>query len=386
MRPQPHLFCRPRPWNWLRQAGAATALAFAAWLPSSAAQAQSVVFINPGKTGELFWETASTTMRHAARSLDMKLEVIMAERERLAPIHIAQQIAARPKAQRPDYVIFSNEYSVGPAVLRALEGSGIRSFMAFNGLSIQLRSQTDAPRSRQHALWLGSLEPDAHTGGYLTAKALIEQGLNTPQLQRAPNGQLQLLAIAGDRSTPSSAARNAGMQLAVQESAGKVQLMQEVYSDWRKDKAYEQMRELKKRYPDARLVWAGSDQMAFGAMQAWRDAQGQPGQDALFSAINTSDDAFAALSQGQLSALAGGHVLCGAWSMVLLHDHYKGIDFADEGLEIRQPMFMLFDAQTAKAFSQRLVHTQATPDFRRFSKHHNRDLQRYHFDLQQLLQ
>ena len=130
-----------------------------------------------------------------------------------------------------------------------------------------------------------------------------------------------------------------------------------------------------KRGPAPQLVWAGSDLMAFGAMEA-AEAQGlQPGRELLFGAINTSDEAMQALIDGRLSALAGGHFLTGAFALVLLHDLHRGHDFADEGLTLERPMFMRFDRIAAQRFLARP--SLSGLDFRRYSKVHKPQLRRY---------
>ena len=92
--------------------------------------------------------------------------------------------------------------------------------------------------------------------------------------------------------------------------------------------------QLYRLYPDARLVWAGNDLMAFGAMAAWEKRGGKPGMDAWFSGINTSTEALEAVKSGRLTSLAGGHFITGAWAMVMIYDYHHGRDFADEGLEL----------------------------------------------------
>ncbi|MEG0678013.1 MAG: ABC transporter substrate-binding protein, partial [Comamonas sp.] len=275
------------------------------------AAAQSVVFINPGRSDETFWRNAAEAMEGAARSLHMTLEVRYAERNPLQAIAIARDVAAR--AERPRFVVFVNENSVAPEILKTLEAAGIDSFVAFSGIQQVQRAQVGQPREKfKH--WLGSLEPRAVDAGYMTAKALIEAA-RASRAAQAQDGRLQLLAIGGDRSTLSSMARNAGMRQAVAED-GDVILVQEVNGEWRRDKAAEQMRVLAQRYPEVRLVWTGNDEMALGAMQAWRARGGIPGRDGFFSTVNTSPAAFAALRSGELSVLAGGHFMAGAWALV----------------------------------------------------------------------
>ena len=347
------------------------------------ALAMSVVFINPGKSDEIYWVTAAHAMQAAARSLNVQLEVLYAQRDHRRQVAFAQQLADRAPDERPDYVIASNDYAVGPEIIRILDAAGIKTFFAFSSIDDpSQRSQTGGPRGR-FSHWLGSLEPQAQDAGYLTARALIERG-RTAHAQ-APDGKLHLLAIAGDRSTPSSIFRNEGMRRAVVE-AKDVVLDQEVYGAWNRDKAAEQSVWLFQRFPTARLVWCGNDLMAFGAMAAWEQRGGRPGQNAWFSGVNTSQEALEAVRSGRLTALAGGHFIAGAWALVLIYDYQHGRDFASQGMEMKQPMFMLFSPVDAARFEARFADLRFDGvDFRRFSKVLNPGLKRYDFNFRQLM-
>jgi ABC-type sugar transport system substrate-binding protein len=342
--------------------------------------AQKVVFINPGKSDEAYWVGASETMALAAKSLKINLEIRYAEREHLRSFDIARELIARPPASRPEYVIFSNDHAVSPELLRLFEPSGIKSFLAYSKPTQHEREQTGVPRQK-FKNWIGSLEPKAQDAGYLTARALINKG--RAMKAHAPDGRLHLLAIAGDRSTNSSVLRNAGMRQAVKE-AGDVVLDQEVYGDWTRDKAAEQAQWLFQRYPHARLLWAGNDLMAFGAMQTLEQRGGVVGKSVLFSGVNTSDEALDALRKGRLSALAGGHFVTGAWALVMIYDHHHGQDFVDQGLELEMPMFALFTPQLADQF-QAVFNGKKPIDFQRYSKVLNPKVHRYAFGFEQLL-
>jgi len=342
----------------------------------------SVVFINPGRSDEAYWVAAGQAMQAAADSLNIRFEQRFAERDPLRVQQIARDIVARPAALRPDYVVATNDKRTLVQVAQLLDTAGIKSFAAFSGLQDDERALVGPPRDQISRL-LGSLEPNAEEAGYLTAKALIAQGLRA-KLQGA-DGRLHLLAVGGDKSTPVSVLRNQGMQRAVAEQAGKVQLEQLVYADWRRDKAAEQTAWLLARYPQARLLWAGSDQMAFGAMEAAQQIGREPGRDMLFSAINTSPEAMQARIAGRLCSLAGGHFMAGAWALVMLYDHHHGRDFADEGLELDRPMFTLFDRATAERYLQRFGDGIGGIDFRPFSKVLNPRLKRYDFRFGQVM-
>jgi ABC-type sugar transport system substrate-binding protein len=343
------------------------------------AWAQSVVFINPGKSDEVYWVTAASAMRSAAHDLGMQLEVIYAERDHTRPVEIAREIAARPR--HPDFVIASNDYATGAEILRILDAAGVKTFFAFSTIPAGERGTTGGPRERYKG-WLGSLEPHAEDAGYLTAKALIVQARKADA--KAGDGRIHLIAIAGDRTTTSSIRRNQGMMRAVAE-AGDAVVDQTVYADWKRDKAAEQGEWLFARYPEARVVWAGNDLMAFGAMQSYERRGGVPGQGAFFGGVNTSKEAMDALRSGRLTALAGGHFICGAWAVVMLYDYAHGRDFRDEGLELDRPMFTSFDAASAAAFLERYGDNFDAVGFRRYSKALNPKLARYNFDFGQLL-
>ena len=94
-----------------------------------------------------------------------------------------------------------------------------------------------------------------------------------------------------------------------------------------------------------------------------------------------------AVKSGRLSALAGGHFILGAFAMVMIHDHHKGIDFAkDEGVALNASMFVLFGAKEVDQFLARYGEDRYDSiDFKRFSKVHNPRLKRYDFSFRQLL-
>lgn len=342
-----------------------------------------VVFICPGFVGEEYWKACIHVMQQAASSLHMRLEVLFGQRNPLVTVRQVQSLADRAPQERPECIIFANELSIGPELLRIMHGAHIPCMLAFSGFGEEGHRVVGYPRGPRFPLWLGSLGHDATQAGYLTAKALIDQALRTPSLH-APDGSIHMLAIQGSRSTASSVQRNAGMQKAVDEEP-RVKLLQKVMADWLREKAMEQSQVLFQRYPHARVVWAGSDVMAFGAMQAWREKGGKPGVDALFSGINTSPEALAALKDGTLSALSGGHFMNGAWALVMLYDYAHGVDFASEGLEQTREMFVLLDAAMVKRFEQRFGARSPALDFSRYSKARHPEMLHYQFDIQELL-
>ncbi len=367
---------------WIHRMGLTLLASLLLALPSSVL-GMSVIFLNPGKTDEIYWLTSSNCMKAAARSLGVELEIMYAERDHLKTLEFARQIVARPRASQPDYVILSNDYGVGSEVLRILDAANIKTFFAFSGIIDKVERQTIGQPRQFYKGWLGGLEPKAEDAGYLTANALIQRGMAEKIV--GPDGKLHMLAIAGDRSTTTSTKRNDGMRRAVAE-AKNVVLDQVVYGDWKRAKAQEQSAWLYQRYPGTRLIWTGNDLMAFGAMENWRSRGGKPGRDAFFSAINTSPEAMTALESGNLSALAGGHFVAGAFGLVMLYDYHHGRDFVDEGMELERSMFILFSADDARRFQHLFGDMNFDQvDFKRFSKVIHPAIKKYDFSFRQLL-
>ena len=328
------------------------------------AQGMTVTFISPGRPDERYWVDVSEVMRQAARDLDIHLSVRYAGRDLLREVELVREVAALPPGERPDYLLLANEKRVLPQQLALAEAAGIPALLAFNAPDPADRAALGVPRA-PYRLWLGTLTPQAERAGYLTAKGLIEAGYRAGLADA--DGRLRLLALAGDRSSDASQRRNAGLAQALAEFPG-VSLEQTVYAEWSRAKAQGQMTHLLRRHPEARLVWTGNDQMAFGAMQAALAAGREPGRDMLFSTINSSAEALAAMAEGRLAALAGGHYVQGAFALVLLHDYHHGLDFAaTDGVSLDRPLFVAIDrAQAARLLARGPV----AVDFRRFSKVH----------------
>lgn len=357
-------------------------LGMACLLLVAPAWAVSIVFLNPGKSDEEFWVSVSGFMQAAARDLDLDVEVLYAERDAARMMANARAVVER--ARKPDYLVAVNEKQVAPEILRMTASSGIKVFLLLNALTPEQKTDLEKSGvSLRH--WVGSLVPNNEEAGYRMAKGLIAEArrLGVPK-----NGDAYaLVALAGDKATPASREREAGLRRALAEHP-EARLMQLVYGEWNQPRAREQMEVLLARYPETRLVWAANDQMAFGAMQAAEARNLVPGRDLLFSGLNNSAEAMQARLDGRLSVLAAGHFTAGGWAAVMLHDLHAGKDLDKAGGRDRQdPLFAMIDARQARRFLDRFAGPSAPPlNFRQFSLVHNPKLRHYGFSLLLLLQ
>ncbi|BFT63117.1 substrate-binding domain-containing protein [Pseudomonas moorei] len=341
------------------------------------AQAESVLFLNPGTPREVFWTSYSQFMQAAADDLRIDLRIVYSDRT--SEITIGQAREALLGPSRPDYLVFVNEESVAPEILRLAKGSGVKLFMVNNALSPDQMRLLGA-RPDKYPDWVGSLVPNDEEGGYLMLKELIR--LHPPA---APGQAIDLLAFSGLKITPSAQLREKGMRRALAEHP-EVRLRQLVYGGWTRERAYEQAKLLFKRYPQTSLVWTANDEMGFGAMQAFEEAGGKPGKDALFGSINNSPAALRALLDKRLSVLLGGHFSLGGWALVQLHDYDQGVDVSQYGGRDRQiPLLQVIDRAQARRLLAMGSAQNFGVDFHKLSAKGRPISYRYPFSLQTLM-
>ncbi|MBV8678817.1 MAG: ABC transporter substrate-binding protein [Aquitalea sp.] len=349
-----------------------------AFMLHTSAWAFSVTFISPGRHDEAYWLSATQAMQAAAEQLDIQLEVLYAERDAQQMLKLARQVAQR--SHKPDYLLIVNEKLAAPAMLDIADQAGIPSFVSFNGLTDTQLQATGQPRQRlKH--WLGSLSPDNTLAGTLT----MQEVLDSATRHFPPGTPLHVLMVAGDRATPASVERVAGARQALA-THPTAKLTQLVYGEWEHKRAMQQGLWLLQRYPEINVIWAANDEMAFGLEEAIRRNGKQAGRQVLLSAINNSRQAMNERAQGQLTALAAGHFMTGAWSLVMLYDYQHGRDFADEGLMLQPPIFSAMTTQQAQHFIQRFAQDNfRSIHFKQFSRVGNPALQHYAFRFSSLL-
>ncbi len=119
--------------------------------------------------------TATQGMQAVARSLGMTFEVQYAQREPLKTFEIARELVARAPGKRPDYIVLTDDYSVADQLLKIIDPTGVKTFLAYSSIPVDQRGGIGSSRGKYKG-WLGSLEPRAEDAGDLTADALIERG------------------------------------------------------------------------------------------------------------------------------------------------------------------------------------------------------------------
>ena len=337
--------------------------------PPAAARFQAV-FFNIGEPAP-FWDVFSKVALAAAARLDIDLEVLNAGGDHLRMIEQAREVAAR--RVKPAYALINNEKGAAGRMLEALAGAGIPTLLIMSVFDEADQRRYGRPREKLPA-FLGTLRPDNTAAGSAVAQALLEAARG-----RFPT-PVRMLAISGAKATQAASDRDQGLRKAVAASPGVV-LQQLVHSAWRRDKAHRQLAGLLRRWPETKLIWAANDPMALGALDALRERGQEPGRDVLVASINLSTEALQLVQAGQLVASVGGHFLGGAWALVLLRDHFDGLDFAGEGLEQQFPMGVIDRAGVGEYLAELGDQRWERIDFARFSRSRNRALTRHEFTL-----
>lgn len=293
----------------------------------------SVVFVSPGKTGEVFWDMVAETMQAAGRKLDMNVEVLRSERNYRLMRELGLGVLARE--HKPDFLILSNEESAAVPILVAADAMGIKTLLLSNSLIGEDAVRFGAPRQKLK-LWLGDITTDLRTAGARMANALIEQARK--EKWQSADGKIHLLGIGGDEITPASIDRNKGLDRAVAD-APDVVVDRMLFANWTQSEAehltanYLSWASRKNIRPAG--VWAGNDPMALGAINAAVAAGLKPGKDLQVVGLNWSEEALREIEAGRLLLTDGGHFLLGGWSIVLLRDYADGCDFADASPHVR---------------------------------------------------
>jgi ABC-type sugar transport system substrate-binding protein len=307
--------------------GVAGALARA---PSAQPRPPRIVFLNPGEPVERgtgpYWRMVAQYMRAAAHQLGMALEVQWADRDHLLMQRQAELLALRPEA--PDYIVLVNAKLAALPMLKTLRSTPARLFLMHNDLTAEQRREIGNERE-QVRNWIGTATTDGARAAYLLMQELY---------RRLGTREAHIVGISGDGTTPVSLERESGVERYVRE-AGRGRTLQVVHGDWSFADGEQKARVLLQRYPDLNVLWGANDSMALGALRAAAAAAGR--QPVLIGGIGGWGDALNSIAEGGLTATAAGEYLIGAWTAVMLHDHYHGHDFADHG-GVRQKLDHLY--------------------------------------------
>lgn len=338
-----------------------------------------VTFINPSSTSNPFWNQVTNFMQVVARNLDMQLDVRYANDNRYEGTNLATKaLASHPK---PDFLIYIYQTGQGQEILSAAESAKVYSFIINTDVNDSDRETVGKPREK-FKYWIGHLFPDDVAAGQELANRLFEAAKAQGKLGQ--DGRVHAVALSGGRDSSAALDRNEGLQQALQ-SHPEVTLHQLVFTNWEMKLARSQTQGLLKRYPEASVVWAASDFIALGAIEAIEENKKNAGADVLAGGFDWTTAGVHAVKNGKMLATLGGHFMDGGWALVLMHDFYHGIDFAPSGTTIRSRMHVISQENVDSFLALPSKKQWDDIDFRQFSKIYNPKLLKYDFSLSAVL-
>ncbi|RTL61327.1 MAG: sugar ABC transporter substrate-binding protein [Hyphomicrobiales bacterium] len=294
--------------------------------PAAAPARLSVVFVNPGKTGEIFWELVNHSMRAAASQLNIDVETLWAQRNYRQMQELGLDVVNR--ATKPDYLVLVNEENAALPIMQAAESAGVKTMLLANALTGRAFEEFGGPQEKLKT-WIASLVPDLDEAGARMARALVS--VARARDLRSSDGKIHLLALGGDDSTPTSVARTNGLMRVVGENSDVV-IDRLLFANWNETEAERLtanfLQWAQRRDINIAGVWAANDPMAFGAMNAAKRVGYVPGKDLIVVGLNWSPSAVRRVLAGEMLLTDGGHFMGGALSMMLLRDHADGCDLS----------------------------------------------------------
>ena len=351
--------------------------------PTAARKPMRVDFINSlvYPTDDAVWALFNTGYVKAAQAAAKQLGIVFSQHPAFRPedmVAVAKQLANGP--DRPDYLLITIHRGMGARLLEIAEQTKLPVFVINAGLLDEDRARYGGPREH-YKYWIGQMLPNDEQAGYDLARLLIQRAKRD---QRPNDVQVSMAALSGREVDGAAVQRNKGLLRAVVEDPS-VNLCQVVTALWYRDVAGAKVPLILKRYPEVKVFWAANDAMAMGVLDGLEGSGRKPGEDIWVGGMNWDAEALHAVADGRLTATMGGHFLECVWALVLLCDHYHGIDFASERIDWRSEMRML-TRENLDGYWPRLEHIDWEKiDYRHLSKYYSPDVKTYRFSLDSLL-
>jgi ABC-type sugar transport system substrate-binding protein len=341
-------------------------------------QRPRVTVVLPDKDNGTFWSTLASFMRPAAEDLQVELKTIFTDKPGERYFYLQAIKAELESENPPDYIIhmpFNRQLS---KLLPIAEKAKVKTFV-FNTPVPKEETALGKPREK-FKYWIGNSYADIFTAGGLLATELAKAVRK--RLGMKDDTVIKLVAIGGSRDSATGVEEHKGLNAAIETDAS-IKLNQFVYTDWSQERAAYATQGLLSRYPDTHAVWAASDRLAVGTLEAVKKHNEVNTDPILIGSIGWTQNSLAKIYGGERALNLGGHFMEGAWTLILLHDYHYGIDFADDlGVTFDHPLQLIDSGNIEKLLLEFGEWNWKQIDFRRFSKIHNNDLKKYDFSLE----
>lgn len=281
-----------------------------------AKEAIKVTFLSPNPPNTGYWQHYDEAMQSAAKNLNIDLTIIHAEDlDRFAYLKTLKRVDIK----NTDYVIALLKVNTETKILKTFENTGVKVFTANMDVPQKHANEIGSPR-KIYKNWIGHVIPDDYHAGNLLAKKLIAAG----QQNNINSGNI--IAISGARDASVSYLRNQGLLDAVSEIDG-YRVDQILYTDWKYKTVRERFKLMLGRYPDSRLIWCASDEIALAVLDELKE--NNINSNYQVGSIDWSENGLKLFPEENYVTSIGGHVLEGGIILALIRDYHDGNDFAE---------------------------------------------------------
>ncbi len=345
---------------------------------TATAQKKRIVLFSPTSKNNTYWPQVFRVLNAVAEDLDIAIipyEFDVGDRfaKHIKGVQILNQ---KPK---PDAAIFSVAFGNTKPLLEAAETLDIPVFIQGPVFPSELPDIGHSPR-KKFKKWIGYFYQDETKKGYILGKTLITAAREANAF--AKDGTIHVVGVGGSFAWFGSQLRKDGLMKAVDEDP-KAKLLQFVPTQWTPKEGKKVAALLLKRYPEASVVWAASDQLGLGASEAMEDSGRILGKTGFVGGLDLSMIGMQNIKKQRLVATVASSMIAYAEIAVYLHDYLHGIDFADDvGMQISTK---IYTATKINADVHLLLSKSYDAiDFKKLSKVYNKKLIKYDFSIEQI--
>ena len=333
-----------------------------------------------------FWTIFTDFMHEAANDLEIEFQMHVAEDNQYLMQRQLTRVVVGPN--KVDAVVFNNFRQMAPNLIKIAEDAKVISFLVNSALSEDDAIVMGVPREK-YKYWIGEMLPDEEGAGIAITNHLIDAAISKKQIHK--DGKVHVVGINGPVAAGSAVMRRNTLNKTVANRSD-AKLIQVVHSEqWSKLDAKMKFINLKSRYPDVFVFWAGSARLADGIIEGAHQLNLTPGKDFVTGGVGIKETMLKRVQSGEVLVASGGHFIEGAWVMVILYDYFHGIDFAQSGgSQLRSPMVIVtkdnVDYYLNNLSKEKLSKESIKKvDFTQYSMKLNPKLKGYRFDLNSVL-
>ncbi|MFC3096104.1 ABC transporter substrate-binding protein [Alteromonas sediminis] len=336
-----------------------------------ASHATSVMFVSPSTPDDPFFSRVELFIRMAAENLGFDLTVIYGEAHRIYQQQELEQYLAK---EQPDYMLVQVYAGSGKALFELLDKYPTVKVISLEHLLLNHETEEVGKPGEIYKNWIAELTFDN-----VSASETLSRYLLKACEQEARTDRWGIVGVNGLHGQE-ALQRHAGLVEAVNRT-NLYELHQVVNAKWQRELAQKQVRTLLSRYPKTSVIWSASDWMALGVADAIEPLK-RTGQRFCIGGFDWIPEIVDAIQANRISASIGGHFMLGAWAMVMVYDHIKGVMPRDINSDNPILNLQLMHAGNLQEIAP-LLERQAwkNVDFRQYSLFYNDQHQDYQFRL-----